>query len=106
MSTQRRSAPRRRNALRVLAACALALAVAAPAIGGGPMKIFNRQPVVYPNGGASLQLNVDRGPLGSRSNAQATQIVRNAIALWNGVSTSTLRIALGYSLPLDYTTAN
>jgi uncharacterized repeat protein (TIGR01451 family) len=93
-----------------LRATLLALAIGAgsvaPARGGGPLEVFSHQPVVYANGGAALKLNVDQGTLGTRTNAQATALVQNAIALWNGVATSTLRISLGPALSTDYTAAN
>ena len=69
-------------------------------------QLVNQQPVVYPNGGTSLTLNLDQGPLGSRTNAQATAIVQNAIGMWNGVATSTMRLNIGSPLSTDYTTAN
>ena len=104
------SAARRENGSggwrRAITALALAAGLAVPAHGGGPLSLVNDQPVVYPNGGSSLTLNVDQGPLGTRTNAQAIALVQNAVAMWNGVGTSTLRIAIGSPLPADYTTAN
>ena len=83
-----------------------AAALASPARGGGPLVVLNHQPVVYVNGGTSLVLNLDQGPLGARSNAQAAALVQNAIALWNGVNTSTMRLSIGTQLSTDYTAAN
>ncbi|MEO8506594.1 MAG: hypothetical protein ABI593_03090, partial [Betaproteobacteria bacterium] len=86
---------RRARACRWLLGLALPCIVAgavAPARAGGPTAIVNQLPVVYPNGGAGLTLNLDQGPLGSRSNAQAVGLVQNALSLWNGVGTSTLRL--------------
>jgi len=93
---------------RALAALAVVVTLAAvgPADGGGPLELVNHQPVVYPNGGASLVLNLDRGTLGTRTNAQAVTLVQNAIAFWNGVGTSTMRLSIGTPLAADYTTAN
>lgn len=87
-------------------AFALALSVALPARAGGPLDIVNHQPVVYANGGASLKLNIDQGPFGTRTNAQAVALVQNAIGLWNGVPTSTMRLSLGTPLSTDYNTSN
>jgi hypothetical protein len=95
-----------RGLLRAAAALALVATLAAQAHGGGPVSLVNQQPVVYPNGGTSLTLNLDQGPLGTRTNAQANTLVQNAIGLWNGVGTSTLRISIGAPLSVDYTTAN
>jgi filamentous hemagglutinin family protein len=92
----------------VTAACAFGLLIAsAPfARAGGPIALVNQQPVVYPGGGASIKLNLDQGPLGGRSNAQASALVQAALDLWNGVSTSTLRLAIGAPLSTDYTLGN
>ena len=73
---------------------------------GGPLEVYNHQGIVYPNGGTSLTLNLDQGSLGSRTNAQAVALVQNAIALWNGVGTSTMRFKIGAPLSTDYTSAN
>ncbi len=91
---------------RIVAATAFALAAGLPALAGGPLDVVNQQPVVYANGGTSLTLNVDQGPLGSRTNAQARALMQAAIGLWNGVGTSTLRLAIGTPLPVDYTSTN
>ena len=73
---------------------------------GGPLDLVNHQPVVYANGGTNLKLNVDQGPLGTRTNAQAVGLVQNAISLWNGVQTSTMRLSLGAALSTDYNNSN
>lgn len=92
---------------RLLPPVALAIALAgASAHAGGPLAVVNQQPVVYANGGAALTLNLDQGPLGSRSNAQAAALVQSAIGLWDGVATSTMRLSLGAPLATDYTAAN
>ncbi|MEP7329694.1 MAG: reprolysin-like metallopeptidase, partial [Betaproteobacteria bacterium] len=73
---------------------------------GGPVALVNNQPVVYPGGGAALALNLDLGPLGSRTNAQATTLVQNALAQWNAVATSTLRVNVGAPLSSDFDSTN
>src|SRR5258705_4939467 len=85
---------------------ALAIGIASPAHAGGPLDLVNHQPVVYANGGTSLKLNIDQGPFGTRTNAQAVALVQNAIGLWNGVQTSTMRLSLGPALSADYNTSN
>jgi hypothetical protein len=85
---------------------ALTLGIPLAAQAGGSLSVSNQQPVVYANGGASLKLNLDQGPFGSRSNAQAVTLIQNAIGLWNGVGTSTLRLGFGPQLSGDYTGAN
>ncbi len=89
-----------------LAIVGLAVGIVLPAQGGGPMDLVNHQPVVYPNGGTSLRLNVDQGPFGTRTNAQALALVQGAIGLWNGVGTATMRMAIGPSLGTDYNASN
>ena len=71
----------------------LALFAAGMARAAGPLDLVNHQPVVYAGGGSNLRLNLDQGTLGTRSNAQAIALVQGAIALWNGVATSTLRLS-------------
>ena len=96
-----------RRMLRTVAAAAMLVAAGIGQVqGGGPLELFNHQPVVYPGGGASLVLNLDQGPFGTRTNAQAVALVQNAIALWNGVDTSTARLSIGDPLATDYTGAN
>jgi hypothetical protein len=87
-------------------ALAFAFCIATPARGGGPLDLVNHQPVVYANGGSNLKLNVDQGPLGTRTNSQAVALVQNAIGLWNGVQTSTMRLSLGATLATDYNRSN
>jgi len=89
-----------------VAGVAIAWSAATHALAGGPISIVNQKPVVYSNGGANIVLDLDQGPLGARSNAQAVALVQAAVGLWNGVSTSTARLVIGTPLFTDYTTAN
>ena len=84
----------------------VAAGIASHARAGGPLDLVNRQPVVYANGGSNLKLNVDQGPLGTRSNAQALSLVQSAVNLWNNVSTSTMRLSMGAALATDYNKSN
>jgi hypothetical protein len=97
-------------ARRLLGTLAVTLVLAqggiGPALAGGPLDLYKHQPVVYPNGAASVTLNLDQGALGGFGNAQAVTLVQNAIAMWNGVGTSTARLAIGAPLAKDYTSAN
>lgn len=106
MSVRTRFDAARGALFRGAAALALVAGIALPAHGGGPLELVNHQPVVYPNGGTLLTLNLDQGPLGYRTNAQATALAQSAIAMWNGVNTSTMRLIIGSPLAADYTTAN
>ncbi len=74
---------------------------------GGPLIIegpAGHTPVHYAN--PVIVLNVDPGPLGSRSNAQANKILHGAFALWNNVSTSTIQFVQGADLSQDITINN
>jgi hypothetical protein len=106
--TKTRTSKTRAPALLPLGAITLlvAAAIASQARAGGPLDLVNHQPVVYANGGTNLRLNIDQGPLGARSNAQALSLVQNAINLWNNVSTSTMRLSLGAALATDYNKSN
>ena len=97
------------SAVRSIAAAVMAAALglaSSVAHAGGPLSLFNNQAVVYPGGGAALTLRLDLGPLGTRSNAQAVALVQSALAQWNAVTTSTLRVSAGAPLATDYTSAN
>jgi hypothetical protein len=56
--------------------------------------------------GGFLTLNLDRGDLGTRTNAQMAAIVSNAMAQWNNIGTSTVHVSRGADLPEDVTAAN
>ena len=99
------AAGRYRSVAAACVASVLAL-VAIDAHAGGPIALVNNLPVIYPGGGAALNLNLDLGPLGSRSNAQAVGRVQAALAQWNAVATSTLRVNVGAPLSSDITSAN
>ena len=89
----------------VLAAIA-SLAVSLVAHAGGPLEICGGQGVKYPGSG-TITLNYDGGgSLGTRSKAQADNIVTNAVSLWTNVATSTVVLQRGADLPVDVTTAN
>ena len=47
--------------IRAAAAIALVAATTLPTSAAGPQSLVNHQPVVYPNGGASITLNLDQG---------------------------------------------
>jgi predicted nucleotidyltransferase len=88
-------------------AAALALVAATAAQAGGPLSIcYSGSPAVY-NGTpiaynpATVTLNYDLGPNGSRTNAQMATIVNNAIALWNNVPTATVTLSRGADLASD-----
>ena len=87
-------------------ALAVAFCMATPARAGGPLDVVNHQPVIYANSGSNLKLNVDQGPLGTRTNAQAVALVKNAIGLWNAVPTSTMPLTHGVALATDYNKSN
>ncbi len=78
-------------------------------LAGGPLSVAGPDgatPVTYPNGGQNIILNFDRGGLGSRTNGQVDAIVNNAIALWNGVGTSSLSLSQGPDLPQNVDVTN
>ena len=92
--------------LRGAAALALCLGIPLPAQAGGPLELVNQQPLVYPNGGASLTLNLDQGPFGPRTNAQADGDRPGRDRDVERRGTSTMRLAIGPQLSTDYTGAN
>ena len=86
---------------------ALLLGTSYSASAGGPLVIegpAGHTPVTYAN--PNIVLNLDPGPLGSRSNAAADTLIRDAFALWNNVSTSTISLTQGNDLSTDITSSN
>ena len=74
---------------------------------GGPLVIEgpnDHTPVTYAN--PNLVLNLDPGPLGSRSNEEADILMQSAFALWNNVSTSTISLSPGGDLAFDIDETN
>ncbi len=74
---------------------------------GGPLVLQGpdgQTPVTYSN--PALVLNLDPGPLGSRSNTNADALMRDAFALWNAVSTSTILLTAGADLSQDIDDSN
>jgi hypothetical protein len=77
------------------------------AMAGGPL-------YVVPSGGTlqparwegTVKVYTDQGSLGALDNEQANQLVRNSVAQWSSVSTSSFRAAVVGSLPHDITGAN
>ena len=99
--------------LALAASCALTAVCAGTAFAGGPKYVagisyFNPgvvgQPVIWPGG--QLHYYVDQGPLGPLSNAQATQMVDAAAALWSAVPTAAVNLADAGNLAEDVNGSN
>lgn len=57
-------------------------------------------PVTYEN--PNIVFNFESGPLGiTRDNDIADQLVRDALTLWNNISTSTIKLSQGADIPID-----
>jgi hypothetical protein len=89
---------------RLLGAIVSVAALAAHA--GGPIaSCSDGTPVKLPGTG-TLQLHLDQGNLGGRTNAQMATIVDRATVLWTGVPWSTVFVVPFATLPEDVTAAN
>ncbi len=63
-------------------------------------------PFAYPNGGANVPYNPDRGPLGPLTNAQAVAQTDAGFAAWQAVATSSITFVNDGLLPVNVTSAN
>lgn len=84
----------------------LAILLATPLLSdaGGPIATYNYAPLRYAD--PNMVLNFDIGMLGSKTNVQAGQLVRDAINYWNAVPTATINLTQGSDLPEDVAKAN
>ncbi len=73
---------------------------------GGPVSLFANRAVVYRNTAFPLAWQLDPGALGNYTNAQAAQIVADAFAAWESISTATPSFRRGADLSADITANN
>ncbi len=82
--------------------CTLVFSLPALAIAGGPLVLEGpngRTPATYQS--PDIVLNFDLGPLGLRNNDTADQVVNDARAVWNDITTSTVNLSQGVDMPVD-----
>lgn len=83
------------------------LAVAAPALAGGPLANCNSgQSFLWPNGGSNIQFNPDQGNLGPVPGPVAIALVDSAFQAWEDIPSSTLSYSAGAQLPVDVDITN
>jgi hypothetical protein len=85
----------------------LGLALAAPALAGGPLA--NCQPgqsYLWPNGGTNITFNPDQGNLGPVAGPAAVALVGSAFQEWEDIPSSTLSYQAGAQLPVDVDITN
>ncbi|MEI6125115.1 MAG: hypothetical protein WCQ99_01040 [Pseudomonadota bacterium] len=87
----------------IIALAALFFSYAA-AYGGGPLNSFDGRAVVYQN--MPIPYAVDKGPLGTLSNDQATALVDSCFLTWQSVPTAQISFQNKGSLPEDVNGAN
>jgi hypothetical protein len=76
-------------------------------LAGGPLVIEGpngNTPVSYQD--ANINLDVENGNLGALSNAEANNLMQQALNLWNNVATSKLNLSLVNSINLDVNSSN
>lgn len=88
--------------------CLLALCLSSSAMAAGPLVLegpAGNTPVSYES--PNILFNVESGPLGpTRDNDAADQLVRDAFALWNNISTSIINLTQGTDIPADIDGSN
>ena len=73
----------------------------------GPLSLCNtNQPFLWPNGGANIVWNPDRGRLGPLRNRDARALVDSAFDAWQNVSSSTISFSQGSRLPVNVRSNN
>ncbi|MGB5455516.1 MAG: hypothetical protein WBO18_06040 [Gammaproteobacteria bacterium] len=83
------------------------LCFSAPVIAAGPLVLEGPNghvPATYED--SNIVLNIETGTLGSLLNDEADQLVRDALTIWNDISTSTIAITLGNDVPVDIDETN
>jgi hypothetical protein len=77
------------------------------AFAGGPLEICQPGvPYAWPNGGASIPWNPDRGNLGPLTNAQAVSFVALSFNAWDAIPSASTSYLQGPALPEDVTVDN
>lgn len=85
----------------------LLLCLSAPAQAGGPLILEGPNghiPATYQD--SNIIFNIETGALGIRSNDTADQLVRDALAIWNNVLTSTINLSQGTDVNADIDETN
>ena len=97
----------RRAALQSIVVLTISLFLAPTAFAGGPLEVCRTGvPYAWPNGGANIPWNPDRGNLGPLTNAQAVAFVAQAFGAWDAIPSASTTYAQGPALPVDVTVDN
>lgn len=85
----------------------LGLALAAPALAGGPLaNCQSGQPFLWGDGGRNITFNPDQGNLGPVPGPAAVAQVASAFQAWEDIPSSTLTYQAGALLPVDVDVTN
>ncbi len=71
--------------------------------GGGPLYVWDGQPVVW---AGPVAYRTDQGYLGELTNAEATELVRSSFDVWESVATASISFQHMGQLPMDVTSTN
>ncbi|MBZ0257693.1 matrixin family metalloprotease, partial [bacterium] len=73
----------------------------APLLAGGPLQVWNDQPVVWDASAFPVPYHLDQGALGVFTAEEAQALMIEAFDQWSSVQTSAITFAAGEMLPVD-----
>ncbi|MGH8638378.1 MAG: hypothetical protein ACREUZ_14680, partial [Burkholderiales bacterium] len=91
----------------LIAAGLVTVCIPSDAMANGPLALCEAgRPYLWANGGHHIPYNPDRGELGPLTNAQATDLVRDAFHQWGNIPTASTTYLNAGQLPVDVDLTN
>ncbi|MEW6236286.1 MAG: hypothetical protein AB1656_12945 [Candidatus Omnitrophota bacterium] len=76
------------------------------AAGGGPLRMYQNQPILWEPSSFPIQYNIDLGNLGALTNEEAAALIMDAFRMWEESPGSTLSFLRGGDLPVNVDKSN